>query len=242
LDEITNFNLDEIQCDEKINFILEKRQNFDLNLLKLPESLISQNKPSEEFFMCKLCKNILIEPKECFECEDLFCSSCIKKKIEKQDECPFCRESPFKEAKFNKQLYYILNQMIIKCPFYCEEIFMYEDLSKHLKSCQNIPKVYKCKLCDMKIKIENPDNDNFLLTEHNKSCTGLLKKCIHCNNEFQKMHLQSHMKHCEYKLFFCSICKMKFPGKFRLAHNDFYCRQITELHKIFEKIMQNIYI
>jgi hypothetical protein len=134
--------------------------------------------------------------------------------------------------------------MQLKCPFNCGTIITYEDLQLHLKNCENAPRYFKCELCELIVKVDygenkgGKDKDSFL--EHNRVCTKIFKKCVHCNEEFPKAQLSAHMKNCEYKVYFCATCKMKFPGKFRLAHNEYYCRQITELHKIFEKIMQNL--
>lgn len=238
--------MDEIPYDVKLNYILDKSSFTRLESIKLPENLILKNKPAEAFHICKLCSNILLEPKACAECEDLFCNSCLKAKLSEQNECPFCREAPFKEAKYSKQLAYILNQMVLKCPLGCSAAVSYEDLQSHVKNCACAPIYFKCELCDLRIKVDVNansigNNGKDLFSEHNKVCPNVLRTCVHCNEEFPKAQLPAHMKYCEYKLYFCATCKMKFPGKFRLAHNEYYCRQITQLHKIFDKIMQNLY-
>ncbi len=194
---------------------------MNLEFLQLKEELIVSNKPSsEDFYICKICKNILVDPRSCSVCEDFFCLECLSEKLKNENECPFCRENPFYEGKYNKQLNYILNKIILKCPFNCKEIFSYEDLKSHIKDCSSAPKFYLCELCGERITIYDKTKEKDLLNEHGRLCPAVLKKCLHCNCEFQRHYLQSHMKHCEYKLFYCGICKMKFPAKFRHAHND----------------------
>lgn len=223
-----------------INFSLEKDLRKHFQDLKLGESLIVKNKPLEDFYKCKLCDNILIEPIACQECEAIMCTGCLKSKLNEVDKCVICEGNPFKEAKNNKQLSYILNQIILKCPFDCNQTVEYENLLRHLEICETAPKFFSCELCGNSVKVDKVNKE--ALAKHQKECPSIIMKCIHCNNEYEKKNLQIHMKNCEYKLYLCPICKIKYPGKFRLAHNDYYCRQITEIHKIFDIILDSINI
>ena len=40
-----------------------------------PENAV--NKPEEEFYICGICKLVVLEPKECSKCNTVYCEECI---------------------------------------------------------------------------------------------------------------------------------------------------------------------
>ena len=54
------------------------------------------------FLDCVLCKNVMIEPRECYKCRKGFCKNCVVGYIDQlvagdyEVVCPNCGSSPFK--------------------------------------------------------------------------------------------------------------------------------------------------
>ena len=88
--DISKFNENSINFDPKydVEIMIPK-----LSEINIGEELILKNKPTNDFFLCNICLNIIINPKMCYECEDFFCSSCIDNYLSKKKECPTCRKT-----------------------------------------------------------------------------------------------------------------------------------------------------
>ena len=157
---------------------------MNLNQLNIGEELIINNKSIDDFYSCKICLNILLNPKMCYECENFFCGQCIDNFQIHNKNCPNCRQ-PFVEMKILKHFKLILNQMTIKCPLKCEDNINYENVESHIKSCKNAPKLNKFKLCQTEI-ITNNFQDNFEIIKHNKECSEIPFICGYCKKELKK--------------------------------------------------------
>lgn len=97
-----------------------------------------------ENLTCTIC-NLIPNPSIAIEepdCGHLFCPKCIFKWKAQHQTCPFCRSNNIsknlRDVRFqNKFLYNYMNSLILKCPYKCPWSGKWEDLNKHLNSCEN---------------------------------------------------------------------------------------------------------
>ena len=227
----------EINSNLNINKIIPEYDveimKINLNQLNIGEELIIKNKPIDDFYLCKICLNIINYPKMCYECENLFCGQCINNYQTHNKDCPNCRK-PFIEMKITRHLKLILNQMVIKCPLNCEKNINYESLESHLKLCKNTPKINKCKLC--KTEIINNFQDNTEMMKHNKECSHIPFICGFCKKEMKKKDFDSHIISCPQTLISCDNCKINYPKNLIDTHNQYYCNFLCQLNKLFKEI------
>jgi len=220
-----------LRINEHLDYKIEPIK-VDFQDVFISEDLIIQDNFKFDFFNCKICFSVVRDPISCNFCEDLFCSFCLDICLNKKNRCPHCRGSPFYKRKINKNLKNILNEIDIKCPLFCNEIFKYKNLEKHLNLCTMLSKIYICNLCSYHVKVE--ENDLKQVKIHNDECPEILYKCPDCKKNFNKRVINEHMTFCEEKLFKCLNCSLKIPKKFSNSHKEFYCKLLSELNKKFE--------
>ena len=67
-----------------------------LNLANAKEQHLVVSEKYHKHFTCGICQNIVFEPKECTQCETLFCKLCINKWVSNKDNtsCPAEKKCP----------------------------------------------------------------------------------------------------------------------------------------------------
>jgi len=76
-------------------------------LLELdPEQAVSYPFPVN--FSCVICLNVVWDPKECGECNQLFCSKCIDDWLSTPKGCPNCRSKGNERCKANRNVISVL--------------------------------------------------------------------------------------------------------------------------------------
>ena len=103
-------------------------------------------------FHCPICFLVLKDPVMCKN-EHCYCSSCIKKHLEKSASCPTCREhlsvDTLRQASRIVKDY--ISELNIHCDFYprgCREIVQVENLKRHVASCGFSPVQCSNEGCD----------------------------------------------------------------------------------------------
>ncbi len=230
-------NIFPLKVDENTNYKLDTL-TVRLENVFISEDLILDNKFNFDFLNCKLCYSVIRDPVSCNQCEDLFCSFCIDICLDKKNRCPHCRDIPFNERKINKNINNILNDIAIKCPLLCGEVFKYKNLHNHLEICSSRPKLYTCNYCCVGIRVEN--NDLVNLISHNEECPNIKFKCPECKNIFTRENIYEHIKKCEENFFTCDICTLRIPKKFSVPHKEFYCKLIFELNQKFAYFFEKV--
>ena len=111
------------------------------------EETIIQNEIYNAFkddIICPICRNILIKPQMCNNCQNVYCRKCIEEWSKRNNKCPNrCDNSNYTRSLGNEKILSILKFQCQKC----ERQFLYDEIKKH---------VYECKQ-DKNIK-ENKDN------------------------------------------------------------------------------------
>ena len=107
----------------------------------------------ENSVTCSICSDILIEPKMCKNCQNVYCEQCINSWAQKSNTCPNrCQNTIFIKGQG-------ISELLSKLKFICNKcdgVINYDDMKKHsLINCKN--KINMEKINKDKIK-EEPTN------------------------------------------------------------------------------------
>lgn len=123
-----NFGLS-VQPEFKLEFLPQKE--FDI------EEFIKSN--TKEEIKCQICGKFYTFPLSCYKCNKIFCSECIKAKLEKQHKCPKCFNIIFHElmpALDEEKIKSLQLNQSIKCPYTgCKESHSITNIKHHLENC-----------------------------------------------------------------------------------------------------------
>jgi len=204
--------------------------------LSIDEERISFNCSNSELYKCGLCLEICREPKKCSECQSTNCSSCFSKSVEKNNECPFCRNKPFKEQRLSPFERSHFEKLMLKCNL-CDQVIIYNDLIKHIKE-DHKEGFYKCNCCNENIKAiigkgdpNLPENIEIVIKCHEDNCKI---KCLFCNNNLPFIEFVSH--DCPKKMK-CNMCSMTYPQIYEEAHQIFYCQKFKLIKEDLERLL-----
>jgi hypothetical protein len=172
-------------------------------------------------FLCKLCKNILINMKKCNMCNSHFCEECILgfKKETQGDYCPECHMN-FKLEEGEIYLAKFLSELQIECTFKskgCEEICFYQNLLEHESICKYREK--KCENCNAVFDF----NEYY---SHLINCFQLLENY---NTEIRQKKILSLIKAFDEK-----ISKIKYENKYGI--NSLKMEMQRTISKLEDKI------
>ncbi len=117
----------------------------------LTEALFVGDKEKIEDFICSICLDMINNPKQCKECNNLFCESCIDEYNIINNLCPICKE-PFIKQNINKYVRKNFEKFEFLCSRNCSKIIKYFDSDKHIQICSKNETNYKCNLCLKKLE------------------------------------------------------------------------------------------
>ena len=110
----------------------------------------------ENSVTCSICSDILIEPKMCMNCQNVYCEQCINDWAKKSNTCP----NRCQNTKFNKSLG--ISELLSKLKFICSKcdaVINYDDMKKHsLINCKNKINIEKVNKNNIKEKPTNTIN------------------------------------------------------------------------------------
>lgn len=108
---------------------------------------------------CNICMMILDNPKQCNNCQNLFCENCILDWSKKKNICPF-KCSNFKIVDSGRIVKNMLSKIQFNCVS-CDKEINYDAFIEHSSKCASIKKI-KCPICD------NSDIPETCIDEYNK--------------------------------------------------------------------------
>jgi WD40 repeat protein len=180
-------------------------QNFvylpvDNNILIDPLLIKESQKEFISDYICVVCHHIVIKPKMCKNCHNIFCGRCIKKTVEITGKCPF--KCYFYEQPLTRPMFNLLNNFKFKCPGKnCpSEDIPYENMYSHLlNDCQFIDKKAKCLGC-------NYIFDGKVIEQHISQCNRIKVECKDCLKLIVRKDLKDHSYICEERISKCKQC------------------------------------
>ena len=123
----------------------------------------------EEIVVCMICQGIVIDPKECNECESHYCNKCLISwsKNSNSLKCPMkCSNPSFSDP--SRLFKNMISKIELYCPKECGSKVVYDFLMKHVKECK--VEEIDCPLCTSKVKFGKVNKKNYhLLLKSNQS-------------------------------------------------------------------------
>ena len=180
------------------------------NIIKLDALRLENPSSNSTTIQCVICQEIPLNPKECINCQNIFCEDCLAIWIEIKNICPcFCSESPLQTKQAHKFVRDIICNLKVKCSNYekgCKEILRYENLMNHEKN----------------------------------YCLFTLIKCPKgfCKEEIFFKDRELHISKCFFEEIECAICKLKFQ-KIEFPKHQCIVKLFEEMEVLEEKCRRN---
>ena len=146
-----------------------------------------------DIIQCKICFNILKNPYDCSSCGNSFCYNCISNLLKSNKKCPFnCENFTIKPSSYGIISY--LSKLNFYCKnkdYGCNEIISYQNLDIHEKECKYFYTICPNGQCNKKLLWDSLEN-------HLKNeCFYTLIKCQYCNQDFNRIEYNEHLKNCK---------------------------------------------
>lgn len=93
---------------------------------------------TDDCFDCVICQQVVINPKICAYCNNIFCNTCINEWIKKKPNCPFkCNNSaPIKVTEIPASIKNLYDDLLVVCSREdCNEVVKLKDLMHHEMNC-----------------------------------------------------------------------------------------------------------
>ena len=100
------------------------------------EETIIQNEIYDAFqddIICPICRNILIKPQMCNNCQNVYCRKCIEEWSKRNNKCPNRCDNPNYKRSIEKAK--TLSKLKFKCKK-CGTQFLYDEIKKHADECK----------------------------------------------------------------------------------------------------------
>ena len=121
---------------------------------QLENYINEKNVVNQEFYneikdsiICPICKDLMINPMMCMNCQNCFCKKCIQNWASINKRCPNRCQNP--GYKRSIQINQLLSKLKIKC-IRCNSTFNYDEMIKHFYS--------KCGTEKIDMELYNIDN------------------------------------------------------------------------------------
>ena len=141
----------------------------DLHEYIIEENIITEQKQFYEsikdLIQCLICKEIMIKPVRCKNCQSSFCRNCLENWVYQKNSCPIrCHDLDFQTDIVKSNL---LSKLNFTCPE-CYKVVNYEQMEMHILS--------KCDTVEVKVKINNKDlNSDKLFKKVNRTSINYKK-------------------------------------------------------------------
>jgi len=225
---INNIN----EVNPTYSILKKKLKSFNF---KIEEESIRNGESLFNYYNCKSCSGLLVNPRECKICEFLFCFKCVFSK--NKSICPNCKANPCEVKKISLVTKNTLNNFFqFICPFDCNAIIKYQELKLHiLNECKKSLKIYSCDLCNEKFENSKNLEDNRIIT-HNDICPNLNIDCCYCKKSFRKDSLKEHVAECEEKFKECEKCQIQYKESSQdFNHSEKLCDLISGIISIIHE-------
>ncbi|CAD8123442.1 unnamed protein product [Paramecium sonneborni] len=143
----------------------------------LIRNLIIDPKSINQNLQCILCKQLVVNPKECEECQNLFCSSCIDDWLKAKQTCPGkCKN--FLATVPHRLIRDAIGQIIVKCKnINCNKQMTLSSLENHIKNCEHTIQICNNQGCQKQISLNE-------MKDHKNNCQFRIVTCEKCNSPY----------------------------------------------------------
>jgi hypothetical protein len=215
---LNKYNIDKdkyINCVSNINFYNRDNVIQCDNILDL---------------LCPICYNVLKNPKFCSlkKNSHSFCKECIEKYLEKDNNCPICKNKF--ENKTKRKYEKILHKLDFKCFFFnqgCTKVINYLEYFEHLNECEYKNLLYKCKVEKYNHSKKEFIKCNYIgnindIKKHFKKCAFTIYKCKFCNENVLQINLKEHAENkCKFGIL-NNLSNDKYIGENRNTSKEGY--------------------
>ncbi|CDW89843.1 traf-type zinc finger family protein [Stylonychia lemnae] len=157
-------------------------------------------------FICSICHTVFIDPVECDNCSQIYCTHCITTWQMKKDMCPICSHQPINLIKMNPKMMSVIEQI----EFSCSECNKCCNLKKSQKLAYN--------LLASNINCEQRQDEIY------EECKGEPKY-------YNYKRIMKHKKKCPFYIYYCPNQCSQIPFRTRdmFAHLQGKCpNQISQ--------------
>lgn len=199
-------------------FDIKNSKTSDIDNIIIEDRIMNKNEYDYKSLLCTICKGLLVSPKSCVNCENLFCLKCKENQL--NNDIP-CKCSEKKYSKAHKFIVESLNKLIIQCKYHkngCTTSILYNQLESHEPECDY-----------SEITCQNEGCDKIMLLleleEHLNQCNYKQVNCCYCNSTFKKLDINAHEDNCDFKSIKCTGCSGNFYLKEYKIHEE-SCEEI----------------
>ena len=141
-----------------------------------------------EYFTCTICLNVVEKPKECQQCNQLCCESCLDEWTKRNQTCPNCRGNLNLGKQVNRFVIQSLNNTEFKCDT-CPKTFKYEQRREHWATCGA---VFKCSIEGCYLGGENFPSMDELKDHWKNQCNVIMLECSVCTGKVTREFIGPH--------------------------------------------------
>jgi len=97
-----------------------------------------------DHFLCRICKYVVLQPKECPKCSSVYCHPC-QQKYQSERGMWICKECTSKEQviEMHRTVREVLDMLVFQCPKCLKVKRNYNEISKHLEECEEVADLSK---------------------------------------------------------------------------------------------------
>lgn len=187
----------------------------------------------DDYFDCVICQQVVMNPKMCSTCNNVFCKSCINEWQKKKPNCPFkCNNNgTIVICDLNPSIMNLYNDQDVKCSRnQCSEVVKLKELMTHEMNC-GISKCFNFKKCG--------NNAPFTIMDKpvcSEAC--YIVQILTENPWIEDKELQSHLEKFVEKVKSNTDSTISIQLNWNSTANDL---EITEGNKVFNKQAEGLF-
>ncbi|CAK61783.1 unnamed protein product (macronuclear) [Paramecium tetraurelia] len=133
----------------------------------------------DQNLLCLICQELVVDPKECSQCQNLFCSECITQWLEKRKSCPYNCSKEIELKNPHRIVKNQISQIEVKCVNKgCDLQMQIQNIDSHLQQCEYQEKQCQFADCDFK-DIQKQ------IKHHEQICEHRVQNCQKCDATYK---------------------------------------------------------
>ncbi|CAD8094446.1 unnamed protein product [Paramecium primaurelia] len=133
----------------------------------------------DQNLLCLICQELVIDPKECSQCQNLFCSDCITSWLQQKKKCPYNCSDEIQLKNPHRIVKNSISQIEVKCLNKgCDKQMQIQSLDSHLLQCEYVETKCPFPECDFKDSLKQ-------IKIHQLNCEHRTKNCEKCEGTYK---------------------------------------------------------